>query len=814
MTEPSENDSQWLARQRDIISRRMAGVYDFHEKALAAELSRRDQEKEREKARLCEEITRLDQEKQLMSNDLLRLLEKSKASEAEVFKLEQEKRALSDHVAKVIIQASATEQLQRENERLREEIKTLKLQVVGTLHPTVDGTKERGSSAEPNDAVEPRSSSEATIPTQEATVPYRDYHELTVKYNQCSEQMEAYRHAHRVLTEKYRASKERVKQFDTWYRRSKEKSVRPERTPAGTPTAGSFVPISAGEVTLSDNDLTPRASLRSTVYSDLPQAATDREEQIAVDSRLDDRAPAGPRALRNNDEREASGNPSSSQTTQDDVEREAPQEDVVEKNATTDEDAPVVVSARPVKRKRPASKGGSGIHIREDAEQPGDTPSRPVRIKDEPPSSPIVLGEASRPLTRTETLDLDSPGTDSDTPRKRRMRELLRQSQHGSFRSGLLDKLRHERSNSLPVSTQSQLHRADVPQGVPPAVVAPRGLGRCDSDPTDMLDERAINELMHTDVPESRDSPSYTSYKRHDKGSKWIHLVSEDSDVREKAPSSDDTKTKSLAAKAESHQRLSALLEGQSSENGSVSFDRTQTTKNIKRNQSPLTATKPSSKSPASNRTRQGQFIVSKPAQNDTRVSPVESNRRDAERLRNRPLEQLNLSDFKINPRYNQGEAFLFVDAVRGRDARRCLPGCTRPECCGGVFRAMAEAGGGADLARGLWDSSQDEDDDERLLRYLMGDLYDRQTVAEMSAEEKQELLVQARTRLLADRHGKHRHAFERSKTPPGYWRTDMPTTQEIEEDRQKAKQYERERVEMMYAEALRGGGAWTFRDE
>ncbi|EON61728.1 hypothetical protein W97_00944 [Coniosporium apollinis CBS 100218] len=196
------------------------------------------------------------------------------------------------------------------------------------------------------------------------------------------------------------------------------------------------------------------------------------------------------------------------------------------------------------------------------------------------------------------------------------------------------------------------------------------------------------------------------------------------------------------------------------------------------------------------------------------RASPAEPNRRDAERLRNRPLEQLNLSDFKINTRYNQGEAFLFVDAVRGRDARRCLPGCTRPECCGGVFRAMAEAGGGADLARGLWDSSQDADVDERLLEYLMGDQYDRQSVTEMGAEEKQELLVQARTKLLADRYGKHRHAFERSKTPPGYWRTDMPTTQEIEEDRQKAKQYERERVEMMYAEALRGEGAWMFRDE
>lgn len=38
--EGSGSDSQWLARQRDIVSKRMAGVYDLHEKALAAEFSR------------------------------------------------------------------------------------------------------------------------------------------------------------------------------------------------------------------------------------------------------------------------------------------------------------------------------------------------------------------------------------------------------------------------------------------------------------------------------------------------------------------------------------------------------------------------------------------------------------------------------------------------------------------------------------------------------------------------------------------------------------------------------------------------------
>ncbi len=184
----------------------------------------------------------------------------------------------------------------------------------------------------------------------------------------------------------------------------------------------------------------------------------------------------------------------------------------------------------------------------------------------------------------------------------------------------------------------------------------------------------------------------------------------------------------------------------------------------------------------------------------------------DDEPFRARPLRRLGLEHFKINPSYNQGLDYAFVETVRNRDQRQCLPGCTRPECCGDKFRKLLKIGGAPTPQRpGLWDSSQ-LDDDQRLLEEYLGD--DRGRLSTMSTEEKDELLIQAKTKQFADKHGKHRHAYERRTTPPGFWRTDMPTTQETEEDREKAKEMERRKVEERYREAMRPGGRWMFRDE
>jgi hypothetical protein len=104
------------------------------------------------------------------------------------------------------------------------------------------------------------------------------------------------------------------------------------------------------------------------------------------------------------------------------------------------------------------------------------------------------------------------------------------------------------------------------------------------------------------------------------------------------------------------------------------------------------------------------------------------------------------------------------------------------------------------------------EEEDQILLEEFLGD--NKHKLNHMTVDARNEMLLQARTRHLANMHGRHRHAFERRKSPPGFWRADFPTTQEEMSDREKAAQVERELVAQRYEEAMRPGGAFMFRDE
>ena len=178
------------------------------------------------------------------------------------------------------------------------------------------------------------------------------------------------------------------------------------------------------------------------------------------------------------------------------------------------------------------------------------------------------------------------------------------------------------------------------------------------------------------------------------------------------------------------------------------------------------------------------------------------------ESLRYRPLGMLGVHDFKINPEYNNGYNYAFTDVVRKQAARRCLPGCTKPECCGNIFRALAAA---ARDPNKLVTASQEEAETS-LLKEFLGDNANK--IRNMTRAERNEALLQAKTRELANKHGKHRHAYERRRSPPGFWRIDFPSTQEEREDRQKIEQFERDVVAQRYSEAMRPGGAYLFRDE
>ena len=176
-------------------------------------------------------------------------------------------------------------------------------------------------------------------------------------------------------------------------------------------------------------------------------------------------------------------------------------------------------------------------------------------------------------------------------------------------------------------------------------------------------------------------------------------------------------------------------------------------------------------------------------------------------KLRTRPVSVLKVDDFKINPNFNGGFDYAFSEVVRNKDDRACLPGCTDMECCGKSFRAMAlaERGNGRRTAEQLAE-------DKKLLEDYLGEEAHR--LFSMTKEERDELWLEAKTKELANRIGKHRHRFSRMKTPPGFWRTDFPDTQELHEDRVQALRREKEMIQERHREAMRPGGKWVFRDE
>ena len=175
--------------------------------------------------------------------------------------------------------------------------------------------------------------------------------------------------------------------------------------------------------------------------------------------------------------------------------------------------------------------------------------------------------------------------------------------------------------------------------------------------------------------------------------------------------------------------------------------------------------------------------------------------------LRDRLLDELTLQDFKVNPKSNQGYGYAFREVVRKQADRRCLPGCTKLDCCGGQFRALAEATRDRDKTP----TASQQEADEKIIKDFLGD--NSHKAQNMTEAERHETLIRALARDMSNKMGKHRHAYERRQSPPGYWRSDFPDTQEQIQDREKARELEREQLLHRYEEAMRGG-VYLFRDE
>ena len=474
------------------------------------------------------------------------------------------------------------------------------------------------------------------------------------------------------------------------------------------------------------------------------------------------------------------GRVTSSQTTEGEPEPCPPL-----KPEPTSDDEPQVVSARSLKRRR--SESVQLRPIRRIKQEP-TSPTDPIELHSEDYSSPVLTRQ--KPV-RADTSDLDAFVQHLDTPRRYR------------HQRGVSEEV--SKPITLPTTTSSLSEgAAELAEDVLAVNPRTRHLDPAITGNDFVLQPGGGNSQSNALQPISANIPTMPrisllqqSVKRkrrtHDVRAK-VSLVSEDG---EDQPNRDVAVKREDTPNTHASRRLESLLEEPSPNRLPLLKRRTPegTTSRRKKYAPPINERL---KSSAQIFSLQDTAAFKLPPGLEPPPPPV---RPEDEPLRWRPLRKLNLEDFKINPKY-MGADYAFADTFRGREKRRCLQGCTRPDCCGDAFRKAVELGGVPTTKS-----------DAQVLEEFFGSSW-RALMRAYSPERQKDSIKQAHAQAFAQEHGKHRHAFQRRSTPPGFWRTDMPTTQEEEEDRARAHEMEREKVEERWREAMREGGRWMFRDE
>ncbi|CAI9631270.1 unnamed protein product [Alternaria burnsii] len=508
--------------------------------------------------------------------------------------------------------------------------------------------------------------------------------------------------------------------------------------------------------------------------------------------------------------------PSSSQTTVDEPEQSR---GIFEPAVDADDDdVPQFVSERSLKRKR-EQPSKSRFEIYADHSSDG-TPVKPHRVKEEPQSSPPV---SILMMARTETVDLDDPAPHGlKTPRQPRTRLL--------YDDDAAKTPRQHRPDSAPLTQAIKNENLDNTDllGLYGETGDPQTVGgiqaRAISEPVEptQVEDAALRSLDPNVVSSASEEPP-NKRSRQAKAYQAKHNFLAESGEAPPPMNDDSPRLPPSTARAQMNQRLQALKNLQTPDKTSPKTPKSGSVK-IKTEQvatPPASSSRPTYKPSSSRGSRNSKSKTrTTPREDLTPEGPVWTMRAPETRtsarrnrvpppkekeqcLRDKPVSALSVKDFKPNPEYNQGYSYAFSETVRKRGDRMCLPGCTNPQCCGSTFRTFAQV-------QAPLSSSQEEE----LLEDYLGDAYSTMQLTQMSSEERQELVLQARTKKLAKESGKHREAYERRRTPPGFWRVDFPTTQEQQEDRERAKEQDKAIVQERWLEAHRRGGKWIFRDE
>lgn len=462
-----------------------------------------------------------------------------------------------------------------------------------------------------------------------------------------------------------------------------------------------------------------------------------------------------------------------------------------------DSDEPIVVSERSLKRKRPGNKQHNASN---------ESLTNSVRVKSEPElSSPQSLAHHS--LTKpNDSIDLDDFGDRTVTPRKRRR---VMAGLHGEDEMSWIEK--DEAGVRLLPQVAKQTNYPRSPKG---------RVGNDSRTPDSPLESRLSNQHRMYDSETTSGKTNRNVLGVMDSNRKMLpnlkdHIISHNCAIPIPPISH------SLPSRDESH---------------------------------PITEPKWRAKSTSIFGDYDGEMAGERP-----NLPPLSSNfetgRKHGRTLSaiealEPPISRLYPEDFILNPQHNQGLSYAFSEVTRGRDARhKCLNGCTRPDCCGGLLRKAIEIGGytapqpnrlsNAFNNLNVNSNENEEEQDQQLLEDYLGDL--KHKIKSLPESQRKELLLQAKTAHFAKLHGKHRTsgvpaaatagaaatvgrsggigtgvyvraASGRAPTPPGFWNADMPSTQEEAENRKSADEMERRKVEQMYREAMRPSRRYLLR--
>ena len=650
----------------------------------------------------------------------------------------------------------------------------------------------------------------------------RQYQNLEARHKKLQAEYDEREEYVKAATKKYRKAKESAMQWQAYISKHlhNQAGEHAHQTPRGAKT---LLPVPTPPIPqeVSDIDVTPKPLRQASAAADeLTNEAPTTNHPIKGLSKQAETSNAINENPHSSPSSTYSKRITSSQTTEDD-QVEVRSYAVKVEPCSDDTEEPILVRENILKRRsnEPVTSMPPPRRIKRESESPKRPAlaEGPIELRSEQWSSPTTR---ARPLMRMETSDLDAMRGTFQTPRKRKSRDDSR-AQSEERLNATLHPPRHLARNS------SSLSDSDIPD--PPALAVafeqaedPLSTRRAatpnkHATPKERSYDRQSGALgqLSPNVP-TNPQPAKKRRRTSEEDAGKVGMLAEDGDEN---TSQVTPRANNIQAKTPASNRLESMLENPTPGRQPLSARRLAPDPSKRmRPQRPQHKIEPTShtKAAVSPSSKKLEQLDQPQSHVKPTTPPISKYRRppgiekspppmnpDHEPLRSRPLNQLRPHNFRINPAFADSD-FAFSDPMnrKTKAARRCLPGCINPACCGEFLDAARH---------GLLPPSSKSD--AQVLEDIFGSSY-AEIMASYPPHKHAELLIQARAQEFADEHGKHRNTFERAATPPGFWRTDMPSTQEELEDRRKAEETERMKTEAMWREAMRGGGRWLFRDE